>query len=75
MFAEFQIKVYVKDLNPEKAITMCRAAETVKTQTKSESCKVNAVRRDKRGAVRKESATPDIKKETKSGHRDVQGKT
>ena len=37
------------DLNLEKAIRMCRAAETVKTQAKelfSESCNVDAVKRD-----------------------------
>lgn len=41
----------------------------------SESCNVDAVRRDQRGAVRKKSATPDVKNETKPAQRDVQRKT
>lgn len=66
-----------QDLNLEKAINMCRAAETVKTQAKelvSESCNVDAVRREERGAVRKKCAAPGVKSDTKPAQRDVQGK-
>ena len=52
-----------QDLNLEKAIRMCRAAETVKTQAKelfSESCNVDAVKRDAHRAFKKRSG-PDAK--------------
>lgn len=66
-----------QDLNLEKAINMCRAAETVKTQAKelvSESCNVDAVRRDERRAARKKSAAPDIPSEMNPAQRDMRGK-
>ena len=52
-----------QDLDLGKALRMCRAAETVKTQAKelfSESCNVDAVRRDANRAVKKKSTAPDV---------------
>ena len=63
-------------MNLEKAIRMCRAAETVKTQAKelfSESCNVDAVKRDAHRAFKKRSG-PNAKNETKPVQRDEQGK-
>lgn len=54
----------------DKAIRLCRAAETVKTQAKelfSESCNVDAVRSNAHRAVKKKSAAHDTGKKTKTG--------
>lgn len=48
-----------QELDLKKAVNMCRATETVKTQAKEligESCSVDTVHRDARGAVRKKSS-------------------
>lgn len=54
-----------QDLDLDKAIRLCRAAETVKTQAKelfSESCNVDAVRSNAHRAVKKKSAAHDTGK-------------
>ena len=64
-----------QDLDLGKALRMCRAAETVKTQAKelfSESCNVDAVRRDANRAVKKKSTAPDVNTPVR---RDAQGRT
>lgn len=67
-----------QDLSLDRAITLCRAAETVKTQAKelfSESCNVDAVRRDANKAVRHKSVAPEVKNVETPANREGKGKT
>lgn len=64
------------DWNLERKITLCRAAETVKSQELFvESCCVNTVRKDSHRAVKEMSTAPEVKKVLKLADRDKERKS